>query len=79
MLPFWHWPARLQDFELCGHTVPKGTTMQCSLAQVLKTDSRWVGGWVGGAARMFALPVADKQTGGRAGRQAGAGRQVLVR
>lgn len=39
----WPAPARpppVQDFELCGHTVPKGTRMQCSLAQPLLTDAR---------------------------------------
>lgn len=32
-----------QDFELCGHLVPKGTRMQCSLQQPLLTDERCVG------------------------------------
>lgn len=31
-----------QDFELAGHHIPKGTHMQCSLAQPLLTDARWV-------------------------------------
>ncbi|PRW50773.1 glutamine cyclotransferase [Chlorella sorokiniana] len=33
----------LQDFELCGHLVPKGTRLQCSLNQPLRTDARWAG------------------------------------
>ncbi|KAL4444062.1 hypothetical protein ABPG75_011799 [Micractinium tetrahymenae] len=33
----------LTDFELAGHTIPKGTRMQCSLAQPLLTDARWAG------------------------------------
>ncbi|EFN56775.1 hypothetical protein CHLNCDRAFT_144259 [Chlorella variabilis] len=33
----------LQDFELCGYTVPAGTGMTCSLAQPLLTDARWQG------------------------------------
>ncbi|EFN55595.1 hypothetical protein CHLNCDRAFT_134129 [Chlorella variabilis] len=31
----------LQDFELCGYTIKKGTALQCSLTQPIKTDSRW--------------------------------------
>lgn len=51
----------LQDFELGGHTIPKGARMQCSLAQVLLTDARWSNDeeplafkperWLGGATR----------------------------
>lgn len=33
-------PPPCQDFELCGHLVPKGTRMQCSLVQPLQTDER---------------------------------------
>lgn len=33
----------LTDFELAGHHIPKGTRMQCSLAQPLLTDARWAG------------------------------------
>jgi hypothetical protein len=31
----------LQDFELCGYTIPAGTRLQCSLQHTLHTDSRW--------------------------------------
>lgn len=33
----------LTDFELSGHRIPKGTRMQCSLAQPLLADARWAG------------------------------------
>ncbi|KAL4444058.1 hypothetical protein ABPG75_011795 [Micractinium tetrahymenae] len=33
----------LTDFELAGHTIPKGAHLQCSLAQPLRTDARWAG------------------------------------
>ncbi|PSC75274.1 cytochrome P450 [Micractinium conductrix] len=33
----------VQDFELCGYWIRKGTRLQCSLAQPLLTDPRWAG------------------------------------
>lgn len=36
--------APWQDFELCGHLVPKGARLQCSLGQTLLTDPRWATG-----------------------------------
>lgn len=38
-------PLPLQDFELCGHTIKKGTRLQASLAQPLLTDSRQAAAW----------------------------------